>query len=63
MRISIIGYGYLGAVHAVCMAKLGHDIVGIDADAWEVGELRAGRAPFFEQACPSPSRRYWRQAD
>ena len=32
MRISVIGCGYLGAVHAAAMAKLGHDVVGIDVD-------------------------------
>ncbi len=48
MRISVIGCGYLGAVHAACMAKLGHDVVGIDVDPRKISELRAGRAPFFE---------------
>jgi UDPglucose 6-dehydrogenase len=48
MKISVIGCGYLGAVHAVCMAKLGHDVVGIDVDAVKIAELSAGRPPFFE---------------
>ncbi|NUT71235.1 UDP-glucose/GDP-mannose dehydrogenase family protein [Pseudarthrobacter sp. C4D7] len=48
MRISVIGCGYLGAVHAACMAKLGHDVVGVDVDANKISELSAGRAPFFE---------------
>ncbi len=48
MRISVIGCGYLGAVHAACMASLGHDVVGVDVDPLRVGELSAGRAPFFE---------------
>ncbi|MFJ5698454.1 UDP-glucose dehydrogenase family protein [Arthrobacter sp. NPDC093139] len=48
MRISVIGCGYLGAVHAACMAKLGHDVVGIDIDERKVSELSAARAPFFE---------------
>ena len=52
MRISVIGCGYLGAVHAACMAELGHDVVGIDVDAGKVGELSAGRAPFFEPGLP-----------
>ncbi len=52
MRISVIGCGYLGAVHAACMAKLGHDVVGIDVDARKVTELQAGRAPFFEPGLP-----------
>ena len=47
MRISVIGCGYLGAVHAACMATLGHDVVGVDVDARKVGALRDGRAPFY----------------
>jgi UDPglucose 6-dehydrogenase len=48
MRISVIGCGYLGAVHAACMAKLGHDVVGIDVDEGKVARLSAGHAPFYE---------------
>ncbi|MGR2753257.1 UDP-glucose dehydrogenase family protein [Agromyces arachidis] len=48
MKISVIGCGYLGAVHAAAMAKLGHDVVGIDTDASKVAKLTAGTAPFFE---------------
>ncbi len=48
MRISVIGCGYLGAVHAACMAKLGHDVVGIDVDASKVAQLSGGHAPFYE---------------
>lgn len=48
MRISVIGCGYLGAVHAACMAKLGHEVVGIDVDERKVNELSAARAPFYE---------------
>lgn len=48
MRISVIGCGYLGAVHAACMAKLGHEVVGIDVDSQKIQELSAARAPFYE---------------
>lgn len=48
MRISVIGCGYLGAVHAACMAKLGHDVVGIDVDEAKIGALAAAEAPFYE---------------
>jgi UDPglucose 6-dehydrogenase len=48
MRISVIGCGYLGAVHAACMAKLGHEVVGIDVDSRKIQELSAARAPFYE---------------
>lgn len=52
MKISVIGCGYLGAVHAACMAELGHDVVGIDVDAAKIASLSAGTAPFFEPGLP-----------
>ena len=48
MKISVVGCGYLGAVHAACMAELGHDVLGIDVDDTKVAALSAGRAPFYE---------------
>jgi UDPglucose 6-dehydrogenase len=48
MRVSVIGCGYLGAVHAAAMAELGHDVVGIDVDVDKITTLSAAKAPFFE---------------
>jgi UDPglucose 6-dehydrogenase len=48
MRISVFGCGYLGAVHAACMASLGHEVVGIDVIEEQVSSLAAGRPPFHE---------------
>jgi UDPglucose 6-dehydrogenase len=48
VHISVIGCGYLGAVHAVAMAAVGHDVVGVDVDPDKIERLSAGRAPFFE---------------
>jgi UDPglucose 6-dehydrogenase len=48
MRISVIGTGYLGAVHAVCMAHLGHEVCAYDTDASKIERLSAGAAPFYE---------------
>lgn len=48
MRLSVIGCGYLGAVHAAAMASIGHEVVGIDVDRAKIDALAAGRAPFFE---------------
>lgn len=48
MRISVVGTGYLGAVHAVGMAELGHTVVGVDVDAAKVESLRGGRATIYE---------------
>jgi UDPglucose 6-dehydrogenase len=52
MRMTVIGCGYLGAVHAPCMADLGHDVTGVDVDEVKVKELSAGRAPFYEPGLP-----------
>ncbi|WP_421732404.1 UDP-glucose dehydrogenase family protein [Cellulomonas sp.] len=52
MRLSVIGCGYLGAVHAASMAQLGHEVIGIDVDVKKVDALRAGRAPFYEPGLP-----------
>jgi UDPglucose 6-dehydrogenase len=48
MELSVIGCGYLGAVHAACMAEMGHHVVGIDVDPAKVAALNAGRPPLFE---------------
>ena len=48
MKISVIGCGYLGAVHAATLASMGHTVVGIDVDPARVDQLAGGRAPFFE---------------
>ncbi len=48
MKISVIGCGYLGAVHAAGMAEIGHEVVGIDVDPHKVERLNRAEAPFFE---------------
>jgi UDPglucose 6-dehydrogenase len=48
VKLSVIGCGYLGAVHAAAMASIGHEVVGIDIDVRRIDALSAGRAPFFE---------------
>ena len=48
MRLSVIGCGYLGAVHAAAMASIGHEVVGIDVDQRKIDALSKGDAPFFE---------------
>ena len=52
MKISVIGCGYLGAVHASALAKLGHEVVGIDIDQAKVEMLSAAHAPFYEPGLP-----------
>ncbi|MEX1078628.1 MAG: UDP-glucose/GDP-mannose dehydrogenase family protein [Homoserinimonas sp.] len=48
MKISVIGCGYLGAVHAAALADLGHEVVGVDVDESRVQKLSAGHPPFYE---------------
>jgi UDPglucose 6-dehydrogenase len=48
VRLSVIGCGYLGAVHAAAMASIGHEVVGIDVDQRKIDTLSQGSAPFFE---------------
>ena len=47
-KLTVIGCGYLGAVHAACMAQLGHEVTGIDVDVPKVELLASGHTPFFE---------------
>jgi len=48
VRCTVFGTGYLGATHAVGMAELGHDVVGVDIDPGKVTKLSAGEIPFYE---------------
>jgi len=48
LRISVIGTGYLGLTHAVCMADLGHEVLAIDVDAEKIAKASRGETPFFE---------------
>ena len=52
MRLTVVGCGYLGAVHAAAMSHLGHDVLGIETDPQRVEALRQGRAPFYEPGLP-----------
>ena len=48
MKLSVVGCGYLGTVHAAAMAQLGHEVVGIDVDHARIDTLQRGEVPFFE---------------
>ena len=52
MKLSVIGCGYLGAVHAAAMAQVGHEVIGVDVDGHRISELAAHRAPFYEPQLP-----------
>ena len=48
LQVAIIGLGYVGAVTAACLAKLGIDVVGVDTDRHKVDAIAAGRSPIAE---------------
>lgn len=47
-RLSVIGTGYLGAVHSACLANFGFDVIGVDVDEHKIKQLTAGQPPFYE---------------
>ena len=51
-KLSVIGTGYLGATHAVCMVELGYDVIGLDVDEAKIESLRNGHIPFYEPGLP-----------
>ncbi len=48
MKITVIGLGYLGATHAVAMAELGHQVIGIEPNKQRLESLASGELPFHE---------------
>ena len=51
-RLTVIGTGYLGATHAVCMAELGFEVLGLDVVPEKVEALQGGIVPFYEPGLP-----------
>lgn len=49
MKIAVIGVGHVGLVTAACMARWGHEVVGMDDDATKIATLVDGGVPFHEE--------------
>ena len=47
-RITVLGTGYLGTAHAACLAEMGFEVLGVDADPRRAGALTGGDLPFYE---------------
>ena len=57
MRCTVFGTGYLGATHAVGMAELGHEVIGVDIDPGKIAKLASGDVPFYEPGLSEMLRR------
>jgi GDP-mannose 6-dehydrogenase len=53
MRVSVLGMGYVGAVSAACLARDGHDVIGVDLDADKLRLIASGSAPIVEEGIQS----------
>jgi UDPglucose 6-dehydrogenase len=48
MRVTVVGLGYVGLVTAACLARLGQDVVGLEADESKVRTVLDGDVPYYE---------------
>ena len=51
-RVSVFGLGYVGSVTAACLARAGHQVVGVDANPDKVARISAATSPIVEPGLP-----------
>jgi GDP-mannose 6-dehydrogenase len=48
MKIAVFGLGYVGMTTAACLARQGHEVLGVDVSDEKVAIVNAGESPIRE---------------
>ena len=48
IKLSIFGLGYVGCVSAACLAREGHEVIGVDINQEKLDAVKAGKSPILE---------------
>ncbi|MFM7468327.1 MAG: UDP-glucose dehydrogenase family protein [Vampirovibrionales bacterium] len=63
LTIAVIGTGYVGLVSGVCLAAIGHHVIGVDTNLDKIKSLQAGETPLYEQGLPELQQEAQRQGN